>query len=362
METTGGTAHKNTVHAWPGRKLKLAVTNVGDSYLFDGWYTNAAGTGTAASTDATYEPTAPSAGSEITYYAKFKDAINLTVKTVIDGSTSTTAAGAIKINGTDYTTASPTVKIAKGSSVTLSATANDSYTFDGFYTLATGGSKVNSPVTVNSDTTYYARFNKKAENNTVIYITPRSYWGDNYYIRLYDSGGSNVTGGVSNTGFVKAEYDKATGYYKATISSVKSGTFNAILAKDTNYTDKVPSTGGRSGTLGKSYIFDSGSSGALKEYNNERCYWFIDGTSWIKNNVNSGTSTMIVWDAKNSKDINMTRVNDLSYIIESTATNGDKLYFKEQGNNWKNEWEGNIKANYNQYTATNSGGSGSWTN
>lgn len=460
--SSSSTMHKDTVHAWPGKKLTLTAS-AKTGYKFVGWFTNEEGTGTAVSTSTTYEPTAPSIATEVTYYAKFNEVATITLYKYVDGSSSSTAAGTIKIDSDVSGTGTSVSKtVNKGTSVTLSATANTGYTLDGIYSVATGGTRLGSSsynFTANLSETYYARFTTNTHNvkanayystngttytagstggtvkagssaagststasnvkynnsvtlvatpasgysfvgwydgtatnanllststsysyklttdadvnvyarfvqasETVIYITPRSYWGDDYYIRLYVDSGSNVTDGVNSTGFVKAEYDKATGYYKATISSSRSGTFNAILAKDTNYTGKVPSTGGRSGTLGKSYIFDSGSSGALTAYNNERCYWFIDGTSWIKNNVNNGTSTMIVWDAKNSTDINMTRVNDVSYIIESTATNGDKLYFKEQGNNWKNEWSATIKANYNQYTATNSGGAGSWTN
>ncbi len=162
MEQTNSSSqkHTDTVHAWPGKKIKL-VASAKTNYAFVGWYDNEEGTGTALSTSATYTTDAPATAAEVTYYAKFKETCTLTIYRTVDGSTSSTAAaGTITINGstTGNTATSKTVTVDKGSSVTFSASAATGYTFAGFYTTQTGSTTATSPVTLNSNTTYYARF------------------------------------------------------------------------------------------------------------------------------------------------------------------------------------------------------------
>ena len=162
MEQTNSSSqkHTDTVHAWPGKKIKL-VASAKTNYAFVGWYDNEEGTGTALSTSATYTTDAPATAAEVTYYAKFKETCTLTIYRTVDGSTSSTAAaGTITINGstTGNTATSKTVTVDKGSSVTFSASAATGYTFAGFYTTQTGSTTATSHVTLNSNTTYYARF------------------------------------------------------------------------------------------------------------------------------------------------------------------------------------------------------------
>ena len=160
IETTNSSSqkHKDTVHAWPGKKIKLQATANTD-YAFVGWFNNAEGTGDALSTDATFVTDAPSTASEITYYAKFKETRTLTIYRYLDGSNVSTACGTITINGTDSTSGKTATKIVdKGSSADFSVTQARGYTFDGFFSAATGGTEISSPKTINSNTTYYARF------------------------------------------------------------------------------------------------------------------------------------------------------------------------------------------------------------
>lgn len=168
IESTNSSSdkHTDTVHAWPGKILQLKAT-AKTGYAFVGWYLDAAGTTPAptvnstANTASTYKPNAPSTASEITYYAKFKETRTLTIYRTVDGSTSSTvAAGTMTVNGstTANTATYKSVTVDKGSSVRFSATAATGYTFSGFYTAATGGTEVTSPVTLNNNTTYYARF------------------------------------------------------------------------------------------------------------------------------------------------------------------------------------------------------------
>ena len=165
MEATNDASskHKDTVHAWPGKKLQLKATKASNDYAFVGWYLNADGTTPASGsyTSAAYEPTAPATASEITYYAKFKEMRTLTIIRTLDGNeTTSTTSGTIQINST--TTNSVTVD--KGSSVTFSATATTGYTFNGFYSTMTGDNGVSSPVSLDSNATYYARFTTNTHN------------------------------------------------------------------------------------------------------------------------------------------------------------------------------------------------------
>ncbi len=188
IETTNSSSqkHTDTVHAWPGKAIKLEAT-ANTNYAFVGWYTNAECTGTAVSNNASYTTTAPSTATEITYYAKFKEVRTLTIYKYVDGSSSYTAAGTITIGGN--TSGSGVLSYSqtydKGTSVAFSATAATGYTLQGIYTTATGTNTASSPVTLNNNTTYYARFTTNSYD-----VTASAYYSTN--------GGSSYTAG--NTG------------------------------------------------------------------------------------------------------------------------------------------------------------------
>lgn len=90
-----------------GVKYNTSVTikaNPAAGYEFVGWYTNSSGTGTAASTDASYSFTLGDA--DVTYYAKFK-AVNIYLTGWINGAAVTTGETALKFsssgNANEYT-------------------------------------------------------------------------------------------------------------------------------------------------------------------------------------------------------------------------------------------------------------------
>lgn len=170
--------HHDTIHALPGKKVELNATVKSTNYAFVGWYDNAAGTGNALSTSATYNFNASTeAPKEIIYYAKFKEVRKLTIVKYLDGAatTSTTAAnvGSITI-GTNTSNASVTSYAPqyydKGTSVSFSATASTGYTLSGIYTTATGSTTATSPVTLNDNLTYYARFTTNSYNVTATVV------------------------------------------------------------------------------------------------------------------------------------------------------------------------------------------------
>ena len=144
--------------------------------------------------------------------------VTVTLKAVTNGTVSGTG-GNVNINGgTSGATASLTVQ--KGKSVTLNATAKSGYEFGGIYTAATGGSKVTSPVTPTTSTTYYARFTTESTDRT-IYLKPNSNWLQSdarFAVYVWDSSGNKW-------------YDMTldgNGYYKVTIPKKYS---NIIFAR-----------------------------------------------------------------------------------------------------------------------------------
>lgn len=145
--------------------------------------------------------------------------VTVTLKAVTNGTVSGTG-GNVSINGgTSDATASLTVQ--KDKSVTLNGTAKSGYEFDGIYTAATGGSKVTSPVTPTTSTTYYARFITESTDNRTIYLKPNSNWlKDNarFAVCVRDSSG-DVWYNMESDG---------NGYYKVTIPKKYS---NIIFAR-----------------------------------------------------------------------------------------------------------------------------------
>lgn len=164
IESTHGTAHADTVHAWPGKKIKLTAAAKTD-YAFVGWYNNADGIDNnddkrLLSASANFTTDAPSAPTEVTYYAKFKEVRTLTIHKYVDGSNSAVAAGTITLDGSQSaaTVVNVSKTVDKGTSVSFSATANTGYTLSGIYTTADGNTIADSPVSLDENTDYYARF------------------------------------------------------------------------------------------------------------------------------------------------------------------------------------------------------------
>lgn len=144
--------------------------------------------------------------------------VTVTLKAVTNGTESGTG-GNVNINGGTLG-ATASLNVQKGRPVTLNGTAKSGYEFDGIYTAATGGSKVTSPVTPTTSTTYYARFTTESTDRT-IYLKPNSNWlKDNarFAVYVWDSSGK--------------EWHNMTldgnGYYKVTIPKKYS---NIIFAR-----------------------------------------------------------------------------------------------------------------------------------
>ena len=142
------TVEYGTAATAPATATKTATDKY--TYAFDGWYT--AAEGGEKVTDFTVKANA-------TYYAHFTSTVNkYEVKFMLDGEQIGVP------QNIDYDTA-PTMPEAP----TKAATAEYTYTFDGWYNAAEGGEKVED-FTVKGNATYYGRFTAAKNKYTVKFI------------------------------------------------------------------------------------------------------------------------------------------------------------------------------------------------
>ena len=372
--TTSGSGSSIQKTVNKGASVTLSAT-ANNGYTFNGFYTTATGGSTVTNPF--------TANSSVTYYARFTtNSYRVTANAYYSTNGSTYYAGStggtVKVGSdTEGATSYQDVKYKGQVTLTASPATSSGYSFVGWYDgTGTSANQLSTEATYTYTLTtagavdIYARFNKVNEKTTTIYVAPREDWGDNYYIRLYDDGGNNISTGTTN-GFVKANYDSATGYYKATFTSSIPGNFYAILAKNTSYSGQVPGAGqsGVKGTLGNSYIFGSNitsSSSSLTTYTNQRCIWFIinsSSASWIRDDIVNSKDYMNIW--ANNTNNKMRRINDYTYVFEFSTIPSGTIYFQKcySGGGIRNgdhEWSATMTSGKNQYTATG-WQQGSWT-
>lgn len=309
--------HKDTVHAWPGKKLKLVATaNTNSNYAFDGWYDNAEGTGNRISPSATYEPNAPSnAGGEITYYAKFKETRTFTLNRLVDGNASSTAAaGTLTVNGstTGNTATSKSVTVDKGSSVTFSASAATGYTLSGIYTTSSGNTTASSPLTLNDNTNYYARFTTNSYN-----VTANAYYSTN--------GGSSYTAG-STGGTVKV--GSANAGATSTESVKYKASVNMIATAESGYEFVgwySAASGGTQLSTNTTYSYTMNATSAQNVYARFiRETWEIGhgtsgGSNWSYNSMSVSGNTV-------TGTLTLTEGQDFSFKIRKTVGSTSTYY------------------------------------
>lgn len=311
--------HHDTIHALPGKKVRLNATVKSTNYAFVGWYDNAEGTGTALSTDATYDFNATTeAPKEVVYYAKFKEVRKLTIVKYLDGvaTTSSTATdvGSITIGtntsaNDDVTSYSQTYD--KGTSVTFSAEASDGYTLTGIYTTATGGNSVSS-VTLDDNTTYYARFTTNSYN-----VTANAYYSTN--------GGTSYSAG-STGGTVKAGSSAAGATSTASVKYKSNVTLTATPATGYEFVGWYnAATGGSQLSTSTSYTYTLSTTGAKNVYAR-----FIGETWSLKYGVSGASS----WNSKDmtvsgntiSGSLTLTEGQDFSFQIVKTVGSTNTWY------------------------------------
>ena len=131
VELVTGTDGKLTAEQVP--------TPTREGYIFDGWYTAKSG-GTLLSLDTVYT------GSRNRYYARWAPTVDIDVTFDANGG---------KVNGKDTDTI--TIPAAdKGKLASLPVPTREGYTFDGWYTAASGGMKITETTVFSEATTVYA--------------------------------------------------------------------------------------------------------------------------------------------------------------------------------------------------------------
>jgi uncharacterized repeat protein (TIGR02543 family) len=137
-------------------------------YSFMGWSTSANGAPFTTDNPYAFNMPAPASGNEIIYYAIFKENFTLEVNAITNGNAIASAkGGTVNIVGWGWSAAATDSdgSIPYGTAVSIIATANTGYTFQGWYTEATGGTQVSTSATYGlpggmpfNNVTYYARF------------------------------------------------------------------------------------------------------------------------------------------------------------------------------------------------------------
>ena len=141
--TNGGTCGTSTTLVTDGNAIGSLPEATRSGYTFDGWYTApTGGTKISSSTVITKNET---------YYAQFTSAPVTTYYTIIWDA-----------NGGTCATASTSVESGKAISTAIAtlptATKSGDYSFDGWYTATSGGTKITTSTVVNANVTYYAHY------------------------------------------------------------------------------------------------------------------------------------------------------------------------------------------------------------
>lgn len=177
VQTGTATAGATSVQAVANGKSVTVKATAKSGYLFKGWYSNGQGTGNALSTDTEYEVTVNSAAVKV--YAIFVGSKKVTAYAVTDGTSNDSTGGTVKA-GSSAAGATSSATIEEGKSVTFVASAKSGYTFEGWYSAATGGTQLagssSTSYTVSNitaDMTVYARFKKNV--NYKIYLNADHY-------------------------------------------------------------------------------------------------------------------------------------------------------------------------------------------
>ncbi len=334
-----------------------ASANTG--YDFKGWST----TSTAASGSASLSVKVT---TNLQYYAIFKTkTFTINAHSVVSGSsTDSTTGGYVKISSPSSiattnasTTGNKTVNY--NTSVTFVATAQSNYTFEGWYTAATGGTLKSSSasytasITDTSHANIYARF-KPNVHTTTFYIEPRS--GFTQYTAWIWTTYHNYTGGTwpgSNCTF-----DTTTGYYKYSFESNEDTSTDVSIIISNNGGSQ---TGTLTGKIGGTYVLKNNNT--LEAYDpaaqNTMCIVLKDGTSnsWL----NNSTPTFKLVNTSTSVKYTMTRIDDNTWFVTKVPKTATHVRFERGTWNYWPSSTGSMtrSSTYYKYTATGDG-SGSW--
>lgn len=246
-------------------------------YAFIGWYaTKDAADPKVAVKDCTLNGDVYSTKINIPYsdvktyelYARFKALYTVEAKAMYNNENVVTA-GTVQV-GNEKADKISKAPVMEGENVTVKASANNGYKFAGWYKdeacnepYFDENNNV-SPITLNKVSkgiTLYAKFElETTESTTTIYFEPRDGFST-YNAYVYSDSGTEYKGGWPGK---VADYDDITGYYKLEFTTSDKGKFRVIVNNGSG--TQYPSNSGLEGTIGKTYLFESGSPEALVEY------------------------------------------------------------------------------------------------
>lgn len=249
-------------------------------YAFIGWYeTKDAANPKIAAKDCTlnngvYSTTMTIQYSDVkTYalYARFKALYTVEAKAMYNNENVDTA-GTVKV--ADRAAGKISSKpVMEGNDVKVEAIANNGYKFAGWYKdeacnepYFTEKNEESSKTlsNVNNGITLYAKFElKTTESTTTIYFEPRDGFSTTYKAFVYRDSETNYSGVWPGA---DAIYDSITGNYKFEFKTSDTGNFRVIVNNGNDKQYPGSNQAGLEGTIGKTYLFKSGTPDKLEEY------------------------------------------------------------------------------------------------
>nr|WP_304015420.1 InlB B-repeat-containing protein [Ruminococcus bromii] len=249
-------------------------------YAFIGWYESKdAADPKVAVKDCSYNNGVYSTKINIPYsdvkkyalYARFKALYTVEAKAMYNNENVDTA-GTVKV--ADRAAGKISSKpVMEGNDVKVEAIANNGYKFAGWYKdeacnepYFTEKNEESSKTlsNVNNGITLYAKFElKTTESTTTIYFEPRDGFSTTYKAFVYRDSETNYSGVWPGA---DAIYDSITGNYKFEFKTSDTGNFRVIVNNGNDKQYPGSNQAGLEGTIGKTYLFKSGTPDKLEEY------------------------------------------------------------------------------------------------
>ena len=249
-------------------------------YAFIGWYESKdAADPKVAVKDCSYNNGVYSTKINIPYsdvkkyalYARFKALYTVEAKAMYNNENVDTA-GTVKV--ADRAAGKISSKpVMEGNDVKVEAIANNGYKFAGWYKYEacnepyfTEKNEESSKTlsNVNNGITLYAKFElKTTESTTTIYFEPRDGFSTTYKAFVYRDSETNYSGVWPGA---DAIYDSITGNYKFEFKTSDTGNFRVIVNNGNDKQYPGSNQAGLEGTIGKTYLFKSGTPDKLEEY------------------------------------------------------------------------------------------------
>lgn len=249
-------------------------------YAFIGWYESKdAADPKVAVKDCSYNNGIYSTKINIPYsdvkkyalYARFKALYTVEAKAMYNNENVDTA-GTVKV--ADRAAGKISSKpVMEGNDVKVEAIANNGYKFAGWYKdeacnepYFTEKNEESSKTlsNVNNGITLYAKFElKTTESTTTIYFEPRDGFSTTYKAFVYRDSETNYSGVWPGA---DAIYDSITGNYKFEFKTSDTGNFRVIVNNGNDKQYPGSNQADLEGTIGKTYLFKSGTPDKLEEY------------------------------------------------------------------------------------------------